>query len=53
VNRTWLNLDKFGSYGKLILEERIAWGSLKLALGVEKLRKIKSGFNFFVGQHLL
>jgi hypothetical protein len=53
VNRTWLNLDKFGSYGKLILEERIAWGSLKLALGVEKLSKIKSGFKFFVGQHLL
>jgi hypothetical protein len=48
----WLNLDKSDYYGKLILEERIAWGSLKLALGVEKLRKIKSGFKFFVGQPL-
>jgi hypothetical protein len=45
--------NKSPSYGKLILEkERMAWGSLKLALGVQILRKVKSSFNVLVGQPL-
>jgi hypothetical protein len=47
-----LNLDKSFSYGKLILEERMAWGSLKLALGVEFFKKAKSSFKFLLGQPL-
>ncbi len=42
--------NKPTSYRKLILEkEKMAWVSLKLALGVEKIKKSQKQFQFFSG----
>jgi hypothetical protein len=50
LNMTEGKQNKPTSYRKLILEkEKMAWVSLKLALGVEKIKKSQKQFQFFSG----
>jgi hypothetical protein len=49
LNMAECKQNKPTSYRKLILEEKMAWVSLKLALGVEKIKKSQKQFQFFSG----